>query len=116
MKPTYGRVSRYGLIAYASSFDQIGPITKTVEDNALVMEVMAGQDKHDNTTSSAKIEEYSKLLGSGKKYKIAYLKECIDAEGIDPEVKKTVLSKKKKKKKKKAKQRAGRGVISFFYF
>lgn len=93
MKPTYGRVSRYGLIAYASSFDQIGPITKTVEDNAIVLEVIGGLDKHDNTSSSNKVPEYSKELNTSKKYKIAYLKECVYAEGIDPEVQKAVLGK-----------------------
>jgi aspartyl-tRNA(Asn)/glutamyl-tRNA(Gln) amidotransferase subunit A len=91
MKPTYGRVSRYGLIAYASSFDQIGPITKTVEDMALVLEVISGKDAQDNTSSSHAVQEFSKELASEKKYKIAYLKECIDAEGIDPEVKASVL-------------------------
>jgi aspartyl-tRNA(Asn)/glutamyl-tRNA(Gln) amidotransferase subunit A len=91
MKPTYGRVSRYGLIAYASSFDQIGPITRTVEDMALVLEVISGRDIHDNTSSSHPVDNFSKELAPDKKYKIAYLKECIDSEGIDPEVKNTVL-------------------------
>lgn len=90
-KPTYGRVSRYGLIAYASSFDQIGPITKTVDDAAIILEVIAGQDKNDNTSSSKKVHEYSKALTENKKYKIAYLKECVEAEGLDPEVKAAVL-------------------------
>ncbi len=90
-KPTYGRVSRYGLIAYASSFDQIGPITKTVDDAAIILEVIAGQDKNDNTSSSKKVDEYSKALLENKKYKIAYLKECVEAEGLDPEVKAAVL-------------------------
>ena len=93
LKPTYGRVSRYGLIAYASSFDQIGPITKTVEDAAIVLEVISGVDKHDNTSSSHKVEAYSKELNSQKTYKIAYLKECVEAEGLDPEVKQAVLNK-----------------------
>ena len=91
LKPTYGRISRYGLIAYASSFDQIGPITKTVADSALLLEIMSGQDKNDNTSSSEKVDAYSKLHISEKKYKIAYLKECVEAEGIDPEVKNVVL-------------------------
>jgi aspartyl-tRNA(Asn)/glutamyl-tRNA(Gln) amidotransferase subunit A len=90
-KPTYGRVSRYGLIAYASSFDQIGPITKTVDDAAIILEVIAGVDKNDNTSSSKKVDEYSKALLQNKKYKIAYLKECVEAEGLDPEVKAAVL-------------------------
>jgi len=89
-KPTYGRVSRYGLIAYASSFDQIGPITKTVEDAALVLEIISGKDKHDNTSSSKEVPAYSASLNGDKKYKIAYLKECVDAEGIDLEVKKKI--------------------------
>ena len=91
LKPTYGRVSRYGLIAYASSFDQIGPITKTVNDAAIVLEIIAGVDKNDNTSSSKKVEEYSKEILAEKKYKIAYLKECIESEGLDPEVKAAVL-------------------------
>ena len=93
LKPTYGRVSRYGLIAYASSFDQIGPITKSVNDAALILEVISGVDKYDNTSSSQKVELYSKELQSDKKYKIAYLKECVEAEGIDPEVRATVFNK-----------------------
>ncbi|MEO6304913.1 MAG: Asp-tRNA(Asn)/Glu-tRNA(Gln) amidotransferase subunit GatA [Bacteroidia bacterium] len=90
-KPTYGRVSRYGLIAYASSFDQIGPITKTVDDCAIILEIIAGLDKNDNTSSSKKVENYSKEILTDKKYKIAYLKECVEAEGLDPEVKAAVL-------------------------
>ncbi len=90
-KPTYGRVSRYGLIAYASSFDQIGPITKTVDDAAIILEIISGLDKNDNTSSSKKVENYSKEILTDKKYKIAYLKECVEAEGLDPEVKAAVL-------------------------
>jgi len=91
MKPTYGRVSRYGLIAYASSFDQVGPITKNVADMALVLEVISGKDPRDNTSSSHPVEDYSSALNSDKIYKIAFIKECLDADGIDPEVKKSVL-------------------------
>jgi len=91
-KPTYGRVSRYGLIAYASSFDQIGPITKTVEDCALLMEIISGVDKHDNTSSSQKVENYSQELSTDKKFKVAYLKECVEADGLDIEVKQAVLN------------------------
>jgi len=92
LKPTYGRVSRYGLIAYASSFDQIGPITKTVQDAALILEVISGKDKHDNTCSSEKVESYSNQIHETKKYKIAYIKECVEAEGIDSEVKQIILN------------------------
>ena len=92
LKPTYGRVSRYGLIAYASSFDQIGPITKTVQDAAIVLEVISGKDKHDNTCSSEKVESYISQINQIKKYKIAYIKECVEAEGIDLEVKQIILN------------------------
>lgn len=91
LKPTYGRVSRFGLIAYASSFDQIGPITKSVEDCALVLEIISGADKNDNTSSSQKVEVYTQGLSADKKFKFAYLKECVEAEGLDPEVKQAVL-------------------------
>ncbi len=98
-KPTYGRVSRWGLIAYASSFDQIGPITKTVVDNALVLEVIAGKDNYDSTASQKPVEDYSSKLGASKKYKLAYIKECVHVEGIDEEVKKSVLNKMEQLKK-----------------
>jgi len=91
IKPTYGRVSRWGLIAYASSFDQIGPITHSVEDNALIMQVIAGADEYDSTASPKSVENYSELLNSDKKYKLAYLKECVYAEGLDSEVKDAVI-------------------------
>jgi aspartyl-tRNA(Asn)/glutamyl-tRNA(Gln) amidotransferase subunit A len=84
-KPTYGRVSRYGLIAYASSFDQIGPFTNTVEDAALIMEVLSGADDFDSTASSKPVAEYSKETFSGKA-KIAILKNTVDHKGINPEV------------------------------
>ena len=92
LKPTYGRISRWGLIAYASSFDQIGPITKTVEDAALLLEIMAGKDEYDTTASQKPIDDYTTSLNEKKSYKIAYLKECIDSDGLDPEVKKQTLN------------------------
>jgi aspartyl-tRNA(Asn)/glutamyl-tRNA(Gln) amidotransferase subunit A len=98
-KPTYGRVSRWGLIAYASSFDQIGPLTKTVEDASLIMEIIAGADDHDSTASLKPVAKYSELKTEKKKYKIAYLKDCLDAEGLDAEVKKAVMSKLEELKK-----------------
>ena len=87
MKPTYGRISRYGLLAYASSFDQIGPLTNNVEDAALLLEVMAGADEFDSTASTEAVPAYSEQLGFDKKVKIAYLKEAVESEGIDPEIK-----------------------------
>lgn len=86
-KPTYGRVSRYGLIAYASSFDQIGPFTKTIEDAALITEVIAGSDPMDSTCSNKAVPIYSKNLLEEKPKKIAYFKSYIENEGLDPEIK-----------------------------
>lgn len=85
LKPTYGRISRWGLLAYASSFDQIGPFTNTVEDSALLLEVMAGPDNRDNTASSTKIDDYSNLT-SDKKYRIGVPKELLEGKGMDAEV------------------------------
>ncbi len=63
MKPTYGRVSRYGLIAFASSLDQIGPMTRTVYENALLLNAIAGKDQNDLTSSSKEVEDYTALIG-----------------------------------------------------
>ena len=93
LKPTYARVSRYGLIAYASSFDQIGPLTNTVEDAALVLEVIAGADNFDSTVSSREVESYSKVVTEQKPKKIAYIKECLEREGLDQEVKSFIENK-----------------------
>ncbi len=86
LKPTYGRISRYGLIAYASSFDQIGPFTNSLKDSALLLEIMAGADEFDSTASSRPIETYTER-NSGKTLKIAVLKESLTADGVDEEVK-----------------------------
>lgn len=88
MKPTYGRVSRWGLVAYASSFDQIGPITQSVEDSALLMEIMAGPDGHDNTASSLEVPRYSSSLADDvPSLTIGYVQEALENEGLDPEIK-----------------------------
>jgi len=91
LKPTYGRISRYGVIAYASSFDQVGPITSSVEDAALLLQVLAGADDHDSTVSSLSVPDYPAHLNSSKKQKIAVLKETIDSEALDPEIKAAIL-------------------------
>jgi aspartyl-tRNA(Asn)/glutamyl-tRNA(Gln) amidotransferase subunit A len=87
LKPTYARVSRYGLIAYASSFDQIGPLTNNIEDAALLLEVIAGSDDFDSTVSSKSVEEYSKAKFDNKPKRIAYIKECLENKGLDVEIK-----------------------------
>lgn len=92
LKPTYGRVSRWGLVAYGSSFDQIGPITKNVEDAALLLEIMAGADEFDTTASTKPVTKYSEQAKAKKTYKVAYLKECVEAKGLDEEIKKQTLT------------------------
>ena len=90
MKPTYGRVSRYGLVAFAPSLDQIGPMTRTVEDNARVLEVIAGHDPNDSTSSKNPVPSYTDFLTEDiKDLKIAVPKEFL-GEGVDPEVKEAV--------------------------
>jgi aspartyl-tRNA(Asn)/glutamyl-tRNA(Gln) amidotransferase subunit A len=86
LKPTYSRISRYGLVAFASSFDQIGPITHSVEDAARLLEVMAGADGMDSTASQQPVPAYSALLEPLPHYRIGYLKEAIDRPGLQPEV------------------------------
>jgi aspartyl-tRNA(Asn)/glutamyl-tRNA(Gln) amidotransferase subunit A len=85
-KPTYGRISRHGIIAYASSFDQVGPITRSVTDAALLTEVMAGPDAYDSTLIQSAYQGKAVNASSAPK-KIAYLKEALESEGTDAEVK-----------------------------
>lgn len=92
MKPTYSRVSRHGLLAYASSFDVIGTLSKDIEDTALLLEVIAGKDDFDSTVSQNPVPAYSQLLAMEKgKLKIAYLKETVENEGLQEEVKENIL-------------------------
>jgi aspartyl-tRNA(Asn)/glutamyl-tRNA(Gln) amidotransferase subunit A len=89
LKPSYGRISRYGLIAYASSFDQIGIFAQSVEDAALVLEVISGKDNFDSTVSQQEVPAFSNL-GPSKKYKIAYFKQALEHPGLDPEIRTAV--------------------------
>ncbi|GAB5538129.1 MAG: Asp-tRNA(Asn)/Glu-tRNA(Gln) amidotransferase subunit GatA [Salibacteraceae bacterium] len=82
LKPTYGRISRYGLIAFASSFDQIGPITHSAGDAALLYECMAGNDPMDSTTSALPLSDKTE-----NKYRFAYLKEVVESPGLNAEIK-----------------------------
>ncbi|MGB7999970.1 MAG: Asp-tRNA(Asn)/Glu-tRNA(Gln) amidotransferase subunit GatA [Anaerobacillus sp.] len=96
LKPTYGLVSRFGLIAFASSLDQIGPITNTVEDNAYLLQSIAGHDKMDSTSANVDVPDYlSSLTGDVKGLRIAVPKEYL-AEGVDEDVKNNVLQALKK--------------------
>ena len=90
-KPTYGRISRYGLIAFASSLDQIGPISRSISDTALLLEVMSGHDNNDSTSSTKEVESYSRKLDSYKPKKVAVLSEYLNAEGVDDDIKQTLL-------------------------
>ncbi|MBW7651820.1 Asp-tRNA(Asn)/Glu-tRNA(Gln) amidotransferase subunit GatA [Anoxybacillus sp. ST4] len=91
LKPTYGRVSRYGLVAFASSLDQIGPITRTVEDNAYLLQVISGLDPMDSTSANVEVPDYvSALTGDIKGLKIAVPKEYL-GEGVSEEVRQSVL-------------------------
>lgn len=90
LKPTYGRVSRYGLIAYASSLDQVGPMTRTVEDAALVLQAIAGHDPQDSTSLNAPVPDYSAALRRGVSgMKIGLPREYF-IDGIDPAVRAAV--------------------------
>jgi aspartyl-tRNA(Asn)/glutamyl-tRNA(Gln) amidotransferase subunit A len=93
LKPSYGRISRYGLMAYASSFDQIGIFSKTIEDAALVLEVMAGEDEFDSTVSSKPVPAFSiEIENINSPKKVAYFKETLFHPGLDVEIKTKIES------------------------
>lgn len=89
LKPTYGSVSRYGLVAYASSLDQIGPITKSVEDASIVFDAISKYDDKDSTSKGSTVETYSKLNNDIKGMKIGIAREYLD--GVRDDVKEAVL-------------------------
>ena len=92
MKPTYGKVSRYGLIAFASSLDQIGPFARTVEDAAALLEIISGYDTHDSTSLKLPVENYRAALNNDiKGKKIGLVKELVQ-EGLAPDVEKAIKS------------------------
>lgn len=92
LKPTYGRVSRYGLVAYASSLDQIGPITKDVRDAAILLETISGHDPMDSTSLDQPVENYSVNLdtASAKGLRIGMPKEFFEVEGLNSEVRQAI--------------------------
>jgi aspartyl-tRNA(Asn)/glutamyl-tRNA(Gln) amidotransferase subunit A len=90
LKPTYGRVSRYGLVAFASSLDQIGPITKGVADAALLLNILAGRDPKDSTSAPVEVPDFTSVIGKDiKGLKLGVPKEYF-IEGMDPEVERSV--------------------------
>lgn len=95
IKPTYSRISRYGLIAYGSSFDCIGIFSKNIQDAAIVLETMAGRDEYDSTVSTQPVPSYSNELkaSSNKKYRVAYMRDTLESEALQPEIKESIYKK-----------------------
>jgi aspartyl-tRNA(Asn)/glutamyl-tRNA(Gln) amidotransferase subunit A len=93
MKPTYGRVSRYGIVAFASSLDQIGPFTKTVEETALALNAICGKDPMDATSVERPAEDFTVGLHDGVKgMRVAIVRDLLEVEGCSPEVREAVLA------------------------
>lgn len=86
LKPSYGRISRHGLVAYGSSFDQLGVLSQSVDDAALLLEIMAGADDYDGTLSAEPVPAYTQQLHSSRPARIAYIRTALEHESIDPEV------------------------------
>jgi aspartyl-tRNA(Asn)/glutamyl-tRNA(Gln) amidotransferase subunit A len=93
LKPTYGRVSRYGLVAFASSLDQVGPFTTSVADAAELLQVIAGADPRDSTCLKAPVPDYRAALSQPVAgLRVGIVRECFEAEGLDPQVKASVMA------------------------
>ncbi|HZY82548.1 MAG TPA: Asp-tRNA(Asn)/Glu-tRNA(Gln) amidotransferase subunit GatA [Cyclobacteriaceae bacterium] len=93
LKPTYSRISRYGLVAYGSSFDCIGIFSKSLDDIALVLGVIAGEDNYDSTVSTLPVPDYSIAAVENKKYKVAYIKETLESPALQTEIKAAITDK-----------------------
>ncbi len=92
LKPTYGRVSRYGLVAFASSLDQIGTFTRTVEDAAIILNVISGKDEKDSTSANKEVPDFTKYIGKGVKGIKIGIPEEFFVEGLDPKIKEMVMN------------------------
>jgi aspartyl-tRNA(Asn)/glutamyl-tRNA(Gln) amidotransferase subunit A len=94
LKPTYSRISRYGLIAYGSSFDCIGIFSKTIEDNALVLETIAGADEFDSTVSHRAVPKFTEEINSqiNRKFRIAYMRDTLESDSLQSEIKNSIYA------------------------
>ena len=92
IKPTYGRVSRFGLVAFASSLDQVGPLTNSVEDAARILEVISGHDERDSTSASVPVEEFSKFLNGDIKGKVIGLPKEYLSDGVQKEIRAAIAA------------------------